>query len=379
MEAIRTQCVQYLPTNSKVIIVSDDATEAKEVRNGGKGDAYARRWPGGQTPKRMEAIRTQCVQYLPTKSNFIILSHGATAAGWITNLVGCRNIIKLDSENEKPDGSCADREREGDSGKERERCRPSDLAGKRRRRREQALKDRESGRQAVVGRWGLEFRVGEGGKRNREGGGWGKGVWVVAGWGPGFVWRWGLWRIAVSGHGGMKGRRKLQRVVPHGGVILFDETANLKPDFVQTCYNLLSQEYGNIPIVLCSNKADVNHAMMMGNKNICWKMENNISLPYFEISANNDHNLEAPFLYLAKKLTENDKQQPPVLISPHIQMDMTAAQHGPESDPAAAQPFPVEDNNGCCSACLKPLVACLKACYYLVSIAVAFMNCVEEA
>ncbi|CAL8104893.1 unnamed protein product [Prunus armeniaca] len=168
-------------------------------------------------------------------------------------------------------------------------------------------------------------------------------------------------------------------VVPHGGVILFDETANLKPDFVQTCYNLLSQEYGNIPIVLCSNKADVNHAMMMGNKNICWKMENNISLPYFEISANNDHNLEAPFLYLAKKLTENDKQQPPVLISPHIQMDMTAAQHGPESDPAAAQPFPVEDNNGCCSACLKPLVACLKACYYLVSIAVAFMNCVEEA
>ncbi|KAH0989637.1 hypothetical protein GBA52_001120 [Prunus armeniaca] len=164
------------------------------------------------TPPR--AIRTHCVQYLPTKSNFIILSHGATAAGWITNLVGCRNIIKLDSENEKPDGSCAD------------------------------------------------------------------------------------------------------RVVPHGGVILFDETANLKPDFLQTCYNLLSQ---------------------------------------------------------------NDKQQPPVLISPHIQMDMTAAQHGPESDPAAAQPFPVEDNNGCCSACLKPLVACLKACYYLVSIAVAFMNCVEEA
>ncbi|CAB4297263.1 unnamed protein product [Prunus armeniaca] len=217
----------------------------------------------------MEAIRTQCVEYLRTNSKVIIVSDGATAAEWIIKLVGCGIIIKLDSENDKPDGSCAD------------------------------------------------------------------------------------------------------GVVPHGGVILFGETANLKPDFLKTCYNLLSGEYGNIPIVLCSNKADVNHVMMTGDKNI--------TLPHFEISANNDHNLEAPFLYLAKKLTENDKQQPPVLISPHIQMDMTAAQHGPESDPAAAQPFPVEDNNGCCSACLKPLVACLKACYYLVSIAVAFMNCVEEA
>ncbi|KAL6296593.1 hypothetical protein ACE6H2_004735 [Prunus campanulata] len=219
----------------------------------------------------MEAIRTQCVQYLPTNSKVIIVSDGATSAEWIRKLVDSGNI-KLDSENDKPDGSCAD------------------------------------------------------------------------------------------------------RVVPHGGVILFDETANLKPESLQTCYNLLSREYGNIPIVLCSDKVDVNHVMMMGDKN-------NITLPYFDISANN---LEAPFLYLAKKLTENDellsvKPQPPVVIPPHIQIDMTAAQHGPESGPAAAQPFTVEDNNGCCSACLKPLVECLKACYYMVSVAVAFMNWVEEA
>ncbi|XP_034199813.1 GTP-binding nuclear protein Ran1B-like [Prunus dulcis] len=123
---------------------------------------------------------------------------------------------------------------------------------------------------------------------------------------------------------------------------------------------------------------------MMGDKNIGFKMENNITLPYFEISANNNPNLEAPFSYLNKRLTENDerlsvKPQPPGLIPLHIQMPVTAAQHGPESGPAAAQPFPVEDNNGCCCACLKPLVECLKACYYIVSIWDAFMNCLEEA
>ncbi|PQQ02515.1 GTP-binding nuclear protein Ran1B-like [Prunus yedoensis var. nudiflora] len=169
----------------------------------------------------------------------------------------------------------------------------------------------------------------------------------------------------------------VDRVVPHGGVILFDETANLKPDFLQTCYNLLSREYGNIPIVLCSNKVNVNHVMMMGDKNI--------TLPYFEISVNNDHNLEAPFLYLAEKLTENNellsvKPQPPVLLTPpHIQGDMTAAQQGSESGPAAEQPVPVEDNNGCCSACLKPLVECLKACYYIISIADTLMDWIGAA
>ncbi|XP_008219915.1 PREDICTED: GTP-binding nuclear protein Ran1B-like [Prunus mume] len=214
----------------------------------------------------MEVIQTQCIQYLPTNSKVIIVIHVATAAGWIKKLVDCGIITKLDSENEKPDGSCAD------------------------------------------------------------------------------------------------------RVFRHGGVILFDGPANLKPDFLQACYDLLSRKYGNIPIVWCSNKADVDHVMMMGDKNI--------TLPHFEISANNDHNLEAPFSDLANKLTENDellsvKPQPPAVTPPvHIQMDMTAAQRGP-----AAQPFPDEDNNGCCSACLK----CPKACYYMVSISDTCMNWVEEA
>jgi len=51
---------------------------------------------------------------------------------------------------------------------------------------------------------------------------------------------------------------------------------------------------GNIPIVVCGNKVDVE------TKEVTFHMKK--KLKYYEISAKSGYNLDKPFQYLAKKL-----------------------------------------------------------------------------
>merc|ERR1719321_2421824 len=60
----------------------------------------------------------------------------------------------------------------------------------------------------------------------------------------------------------------------------------------------------NIPVVLCGNKVDVKTRQIKA-KQVTYHRKKN--LQYHEISAKSNYNYEKPFLYLARKLMEDDK------------------------------------------------------------------------
>lgn len=59
----------------------------------------------------------------------------------------------------------------------------------------------------------------------------------------------------------------------------------------------------NIPIVLCGNKVDLKDRRVKAKNMIFHRKKH---LPYYDISAKANYNLEKPFLWLARKILRDD-------------------------------------------------------------------------
>lgn len=101
----------------------------------------------------------------------------------------------------------------------------------------------------------------------------------------------------------------------------------------------------NIPIVLCGNKVEIKDRKVKA-KQITFHRKKN--LQYFEISAKVNYNFEKPFLWLAKKLSGDDKLhlvEAPALKPPESHIDMQdVARYEQELAEAAAAPLPDDDD-----------------------------------
>ncbi|CAF1568391.1 unnamed protein product [Rotaria magnacalcarata] len=104
-------------------------------------------------------------------------------------------------------------------------------------------------------------------------------------------------------------------------IIMFDLTSRVTYRNVPMWYADLARVCDNIPIVLCGNKADLKDRKLKAKSMIFHRKKN---IQYYEISALSNYNLEKPFLWLAKKLTENDTllfTSAVILRSPERDMD----------------------------------------------------------
>ncbi|ELR12910.1 ran small gtpase family protein [Acanthamoeba castellanii str. Neff] len=116
-------------------------------------------------------------------------------------------------------------------------------------------------------------------------------------------------------------------------IILFDVTARLT--------------YRSTPVVICGNKVDLKDQRRVKPKQITFHRKKN--LPYFDISAKSNYNLEKPFLFVCRRLTNDPKLEftaEPSLLPPETEIDR-AAQDENEAllETARNQALPEEDDD----------------------------------
>jgi len=127
-------------------------------------------------------------------------------------------------------------------------------------------------------------------------------------------------------------------------IIMFDVTSRITYKNVPNWHRDLTRVCENIPIVLCGNKVEVKERKVK-TKSISFHRKKNIQ--YYEISAKTNYNFEKPFLYLARKLTnEADLTfiQAPALVPPEVAIDL-AAQQKAEQELALAADAALPDDD----------------------------------
>ena len=126
---------------------------------------------------------------------------------------------------------------------------------------------------------------------------------------------------------------------------MFDVTSRITYKNVPNWHRDLTRVCDNIPVVLCGNKIDIKDRKVKA-KNITFHRKKN--LQYYDISAKSNYNFEKPFLWLARKLTQQPTLQfveAPALAPPDIHVDMAhIARQEQELAQAAAVALPDEDD-----------------------------------
>lgn len=129
-------------------------------------------------------------------------------------------------------------------------------------------------------------------------------------------------------------------------IIMFDVTSRITYKNVPHWYKDLVRVCEHIPIVLCGNKIDSKDRKLKP-KDIHFHRRKN--LQYYDISAKSNYNFEKPFLYIARKLTGNNKVEftdQPALVPPEVSIDAaTVAAYQLQLDAAAAVPLPDDDED----------------------------------
>jgi GTP-binding nuclear protein Ran len=131
----------------------------------------------------------------------------------------------------------------------------------------------------------------------------------------------------------------------HGqcAIIMFDVTSRLTYKSVPTWHRDLVRVCEDIPIVLCGNKVDVKDRQIKPRQVTFHRKKN---LQYHEISAKSNYNFEKPFLYLARKLTGDDKLlfvEQVALAPPEVFIDLSE-QKKTEEDLQQASTAPLPDD-----------------------------------
>lgn len=128
-------------------------------------------------------------------------------------------------------------------------------------------------------------------------------------------------------------------------IIMFDVTSRITYKNIPNWHRDLTRVCENIPMVLCGNKVEVKERKVKP-KGINFHRKKNIQ--YYEISAKTNYNFEKPFLYLARKLTNEDGLafvEAPALPPPEVPVDMAAmAAAEAELQAASQQALPEDDD-----------------------------------
>ena len=110
-------------------------------------------------------------------------------------------------------------------------------------------------------------------------------------------------------------------------IIMFDVTSRITYKNVPNWHRDIVRVCENIPIVLVGNKVDVKDRQVKA-KNIQFHRKRN--LQYYDVSARSNYNFEKPFLWLARRLSNQPNLQfvGQYAKAPEIQIDMALmAQH----------------------------------------------------
>eukprot|EP00927_Polykrikos_kofoidii_P072796 TRINITY_DN68895_c0_g1_i1.p1 TRINITY_DN68895_c0_g1~~TRINITY_DN68895_c0_g1_i1.p1 ORF type:complete len:227 (+),score=37.99 TRINITY_DN68895_c0_g1_i1:50-682(+) len=107
-----------------------------------------------------------------------------------------------------------------------------------------------------------------------------------------------VWDIA--GQEKLGGLRDGYFVLGECAIIMFDVTCRISYKNVPNWHRDIARICGLMPMVLVGNKVDVKDRQVAA-KDI--RFHRRKSFPYFDLSAKNYHNFEMPFLWLARRLT----------------------------------------------------------------------------
>merc|ERR1711998_719726 len=126
---------------------------------------------------------------------------------------------------------------------------------------------------------------------------------------------------------------------------MFDVTSRITYKNVPNWHRDIVRVCENIPIVLVGNKVDVKDRQVKA-KNIQFHRKRN--LQYYDLSARSNYNFEKPFLWLARRLTNQPNLQFVGQVSirpPEIQIDPNlVAQHEKELQEARSVPIGDDDD-----------------------------------
>jgi GTP-binding nuclear protein Ran len=127
---------------------------------------------------------------------------------------------------------------------------------------------------------------------------------------------------------------------------MFDVTSRITYKNVPNWHRDLTRVCGNIPIVLCGNKVEIKDRKVKAEQMTFHRKKN---LQYSDISAKTNHNVEKPFLWLARKLSGDNQLhfvEAPVLQPPEFPpiIDEKTKAHQ-EANLAAAADIPLPEDN----------------------------------
>jgi len=128
----------------------------------------------------------------------------------------------------------------------------------------------------------------------------------------------------TAGQEKLGGLRDGYYIQGHAAIIFFDVTSRLTYKNVGNWFKDLHRVCEGIPMVLVGNKVDIKDRKVKP-KDIVFHRKKNIQ--YYDISAKSNYNYEKPFLYLLKRLT-NDQNlafvEQPSIKPPEVAMDPQA-------------------------------------------------------
>merc|ERR1711972_551764 len=81
---------------------------------------------------------------------------------------------------------------------------------------------------------------------------------------------------------------------------MFDVTSRITYQNVPKWFQDIQRACGKLPCVMVGNKVDTKDRVLKGNQ-ITWHRSR--SIQYYDMSARSGYNFEKPFLYLARRLT----------------------------------------------------------------------------
>jgi len=129
-------------------------------------------------------------------------------------------------------------------------------------------------------------------------------------------------------------------------IIMFDVTSRLTYKNVPNWHRDIVRVCENIPIVILGNKVDIKDRKVKA-KVITFHRKKN--LQYYDISARSNYNFEKPFLYLAKKLVQDQRLEfveAPALQPPDVTVDLNDLQQWKrEMEEAANTALPEGDDD----------------------------------
>eukprot|EP00761_Pharyngomonas_kirbyi_P011382 gb/GECH01011407.1/.p1 GENE.gb/GECH01011407.1/~~gb/GECH01011407.1/.p1 ORF type:complete len:218 (+),score=47.05 gb/GECH01011407.1/:1-654(+) len=129
-------------------------------------------------------------------------------------------------------------------------------------------------------------------------------------------------------------------------IIMFDVTSRPTYKNVPVWHKDIVRVCENIPVVLCGNKVDVQDRKVKP-KQITYHRKKN--LQYYDISAKSNYNYEKPFLFLLKKLTNNNDLHfvaAPATKPKEVQMNMEQqAEYEKALESFANRPVPEDDDD----------------------------------